>query len=62
MKPIVFGAVLGLLVAYQALASVVMAVAVTLVAAVVSQPPVLAVVAGVVLWPRVSRRMRRWAR
>ena len=55
---IAFGALLGLLVAYPSLLSVVLAVA----AAVVSQPVVLAFAAGVIAWPRITRRIRGWAR
>lgn len=54
---IVFGAVLGLLVAYPALLAIVLTVA----AALVSQPVVLAFAAGVILWPRITRRVRGWA-
>jgi hypothetical protein len=53
-----FGAVLGLLVAYPALLAVVLAV----VAALASQPLVLAFAAGVLLWPRIALRARRWTR
>lgn len=58
MMRLVFGALLGLLVAYPSLAAVVLAVA----AAVVSQPVVLAFAAGVIAWPRITRRIRGWAR
>lgn len=58
MMRIAFGALLGLLVAYPTLLAVVLAV----LAAVVSQPPVLAFAAGVLLWPRITRRIRGWAR
>jgi len=58
MMRLVFGAVLGLLVAYPGLLAVVLAV----VAAVVSQPAVLAVAAGILWWPRITRRIRGWAR
>lgn len=58
MMRIVFGAVLGLLVTYPALLAFVLAA----VAAVVSQPPVLAFAAGVILWPRIARTVRGWAR
>ncbi|MDX3747473.1 hypothetical protein [Streptomyces sp. AK08-02] len=54
MTRLIFGAVLGLLVAYPALLALVLAV----VAAVVSQPPVLAFAAGVLLWPHLVRRVR----
>jgi hypothetical protein len=56
MIRIIFGALLGLLVAYPSLASVALAVA----AAVASQPAVLAFVAGVIAWPRITRRIRGW--
>lgn len=58
MMRLVFGALLGLLVAYPTLLSVVLAVA----AALVSQPVVLAVVAGIIAWPRITRRIKGWAR
>ncbi|MFJ8027433.1 hypothetical protein [Streptomyces sp. NPDC096311] len=58
MMRILFGAILGLLVAYPTLGAIVLAV----VAAVVSQPPVLVFAAGVLLWPRVARTVRGWAR
>jgi len=54
---ILFGALLGLLVAYPALLAIVLAV----VAALVSQPVVLAVAFGIWAWPRIARRIRRWA-
>lgn len=53
---LIFGAVLGLLAAHPALLAVVLAA----VAAAVTQPAVLAFVAGVWLWPRITRRVRRW--
>lgn len=53
MMRFLFGAVLGLLVAYPALLAIV--------AAVVSQPVVLAFAAGVIFWPRIARTVRRWA-
>jgi hypothetical protein len=56
MMRLLFGALLGLLVAYPSLAAVVLAVAV----AVASQPVVLAFAAGVIAWPRISRRIRGW--
>ena len=58
MMRIIFGALLGLLVAYPTLLSVVLTVA----AAAVSQPVVLAVVAGIIAWPRITRRTKGWAR
>lgn len=56
MMRLAFGALLGLLVAYPSLLSVVLAV----VAAIVSQPAVLAFAAGVIAWPRITRRIRGW--
>lgn len=53
-----FGGVLGLLVAYPALLAVVLAVITT----VISQPAFLAATAGIALWPRITRWVRRWAR
>lgn len=58
MMRVIFGALLGLLVAYPALLAVVLAV----VAAAVSQPAVLAAAAGIWAWPRITSRVRRWAR
>ncbi|MFF5009652.1 hypothetical protein ACFY3G_43345 [Streptomyces phaeochromogenes] len=57
MMRVLFGAVLGLLVAYPALLAVVLAVTVT----VTTQPVVLAVAAGIWAWPRIARTVRRWA-
>lgn len=55
---LIFGAILGLLIAYPTLLSVVLTVA----AAIVSQPVVLAVAAGVIAWPRITRRIKGWTR
>jgi hypothetical protein len=51
---LICGAVLGMLIAYPALLALVLAAATP----VVSQPAVLAVSAGVLLWPRLARRAR----
>ncbi|MEU9285983.1 hypothetical protein AB0D57_14965 [Streptomyces sp. NPDC048275] len=56
MMRIVFGVVLALLVAYPPLFDIVLFGA-TMAA---SYPPVLAFAAGVLLWPRLARRVRRW--
>lgn len=56
MIRILFGALLGLLVAYPALLAVVLAA----VAAAVSNPAVLAFAAGLWLWPRITRTVRGW--
>lgn len=52
MMRFLFGALLALLVLFPALLSVVVTVA--------SQPVVLAFAAGVILWPRISRRIKGW--
>lgn len=51
-----FGVLLGLLVAFPTFLEFVL----DIVAAVVSQPAVLAFAAGVVLWPRLVRTVRGW--
>ncbi|MFE9764637.1 hypothetical protein ACFYPC_08920 [Streptomyces sp. NPDC005808] len=56
MMRLAFGAVLGLLIAYPALLAIVLAV----VTAALSQPAVIAVAAGIWLWPRITRTARRW--
>jgi hypothetical protein len=53
MMRLLFGALLGLLVAFPPLLG--------LAATVVLHPPVLAVLTGVLLWPRLARTLRRWA-
>ncbi|WP_460067354.1 hypothetical protein [Streptomyces sp. YKOK-I1] len=57
MMRIIFGAILGVLVAYPTLFVFLLSV----VAALISQPVMLAFAAGVLLWPRISRRIRGWA-
>lgn len=56
MMRVLFGAALGLLVAYPALLALVLAA----VAAAVAQPAVLAFAGGVLLWPHLARRVRGW--
>lgn len=58
MMRIMFGAILGLLVAWPPLFHIALSGA----TAAASYPPALAFGAGVVLWPRVARTLRRWAR
>ncbi|MFC8201294.1 hypothetical protein ACFUTV_38745 [Streptomyces sp. NPDC057298] len=58
MMRILFGLVLALLVAVPPLFDI--ALAATMLAA--SQPPVLAFAAGVLTWPRILRRLRKWFR
>ncbi|MFJ2259495.1 hypothetical protein ACIOKD_14335 [Streptomyces sp. NPDC087844] len=57
MMRFLFGIVLALMVAVPPLFDI--ALACTMLAA--SQPPVLAFAAGVLAWPRIVRRIRRWA-
>lgn len=57
MLRLIFGALIGLLVACPALLALVLAV----VATVVSQPAVIAAVIGIWAWPRLARTVRRWA-
>ncbi|MEH0445447.1 hypothetical protein QA811_17745 [Streptomyces sp. B21-102] len=54
MMRLAFGAVLGLLVAFPTLLTIVATAAV--------QPSVLAAAVGVLLWPRITRRIREWTR
>lgn len=56
MMRIAFGAVLGILFAFPPLFDIVLYGA----TAAASQPPVLAFAAGVILWPRIARRIRKW--
>ncbi|MET7779585.1 hypothetical protein ABZU94_29815 [Streptomyces mirabilis] len=56
MTRILFGAILGLLVTYPVLLSIVLSIA----SVALVQPVVLAFAAGVILWPRLARRARRW--
>lgn len=56
MKWLLLGAVLGLLLVLCP------AFLVGLVTALASQPTVIAFAAGAILWPRIARRARRWAR
>ncbi|MFH9977924.1 hypothetical protein ACH4ND_01425 [Streptomyces sp. NPDC017179] len=57
MMRIIFGALLGLLVAYPSLAAVLGAA----VATVAVQPPVLAAAVGIWAWPRITARVKGWA-
>ncbi|MFE2132254.1 hypothetical protein ACFW9X_03245 [Streptomyces sp. NPDC059466] len=58
MMRILFGAVLGLIVAWPPLFHLVLFGA----TAAASCPPVLAFGAGVLFWPRIARAIKRWAR
>ncbi|MER5600538.1 hypothetical protein [Streptomyces sp. NPDC002265] len=53
MMRLIFGAVLGLLATCSPLLALLLAV--------VTQPAVIAFAAGVLLWPRIARTVRRWA-
>lgn len=52
MMRFLFGALLALLVLYPSFLSAITAVA--------TEPAVLAFGAGVILWPRISRRIKGW--
>ncbi len=56
MMRLAFGALLGILVAFPPLFGIVLTAATT----VAAHPPVLAFAAGVILWPRIARRARKW--
>jgi ABC-type dipeptide/oligopeptide/nickel transport system permease subunit len=56
MMRIAFGVLLALLVAVPPL----FGLAVTVGTAVASQPPVLAFAVGIITWPRIARRLRKW--
>jgi hypothetical protein len=58
MTRLAFGALLGLLAAYPALLAILLSIA----SVVLVQPVVLAFAAGVILWPRLARTVRGWAR
>ncbi|MCX4576545.1 hypothetical protein OHB41_25900 [Streptomyces sp. NBC_01571] len=58
MMRILFGALLALVVAWPPLFQLALFGA----TAAVSCPPVLAFAAGVLFWPRVARKIKRWAR
>ncbi|MGW6261342.1 hypothetical protein [Streptomyces sp. NPDC055085] len=56
MKQLLLGAILGLLIAFPAL----LAMLLTVVTTVVSQPVVLVSIGIVLAWPRLTRTLRRW--
>jgi hypothetical protein len=56
MMRIAFGAILGLLVVYPALLAILLSIA----SVILAQPAALAFAAGVILWPHLARRARRW--
>lgn len=56
MMRLIFGALIGLLVAYPPLLAAVLAV----IAAAISQPAVIAAAAAIWAWPRIARTARRW--
>ncbi|WP_329474027.1 hypothetical protein OIE75_20345 [Streptomyces sp. NBC_01723] len=60
MMRIIFGALLGLLVAFPALGAILLAIAGTAAVAAASYPPLLAAALGVWAWPRISRTVRGW--
>ncbi|CAL9666137.1 hypothetical protein SUDANB145_07169 (plasmid) [Streptomyces sp. enrichment culture] len=57
---LIVGALLGLLVAYPALAAVLLAALGTALTAAVSYPPLLAAAAGAWAWPAIGRTVRGW--
>jgi ABC-type dipeptide/oligopeptide/nickel transport system permease subunit len=56
MMRVLFGLLLALLVAVPPL----FGLAVTVGTAVASQPPVLAFAFGLITWPHIARRLRKW--
>lgn len=61
MMRIIFGALLGLLVAFPALGAILLAIVGTAAVAAATYPPLLAAAAGIWAWPRIARTVRRWA-
>lgn len=57
MMRLIFGALIGLLVAYPALLALVLAA----VATVISQPAVIAAAVAIWAWPHITRTVRGWA-
>ena len=57
MLRLIFGALVGLLVAYPTLLGVV----VTFITVVVSQPAIIAAAIAIWAWPRIARTVRGWA-
>ncbi|MFD5050857.1 hypothetical protein ACFWMH_10500 [Streptomyces tendae] len=60
MMRIIFGALLGLLVAFPALGAILLATVGSVAVAAATYPPLLAAAAGVWAWPRITRRVRGW--
>ncbi|MFD4259974.1 hypothetical protein ACFWR9_20735 [Streptomyces sp. NPDC058534] len=60
MMRIIFGALLGLCVAYPTLAAILVAALGTIVVAAATYPPLLVAAAGVWAWPRITRTVRGW--
>ncbi|MYS72356.1 hypothetical protein GTY88_18300 [Streptomyces sp. SID5926] len=60
MMRIIFGIVLGLLVACPTLAAVLLAVVGSAAVAAATYPPLLVAAAGIWAWPRITSRVRGW--
>ncbi|PAK25802.1 hypothetical protein CJD44_14335 [Streptomyces sp. alain-838] len=60
MMRIIFGLVLGLLVAHPTLAAALLAIVGSVAAAATTSPPLLAAAAGIWAWPRITSRVRGW--
>lgn len=60
MLRIIFGIVLGLLVACPALAAVLLAIVGSVAVAAATYPPLLVAAAGIWAWPRIASRVRGW--
>ncbi|MER7963588.1 hypothetical protein [Streptomyces ardesiacus] len=60
MMRIIFGIVLGVLVAYPTLAAILLATVGSVAVAAATYPPLLAAAAGAWAWPRITRRVRGW--
>ncbi|MFG3110549.1 hypothetical protein [Streptomyces tendae] len=60
MMRIIFGILLGLLVACPTLAAILLAILGSIAVAVATYPPLIAVAAGIWAWPRITARVRGW--
>lgn len=60
MMRIIFGIVLGVLVAYPTLAAILLATVGSVAVAAATYPPLLVAAAGAWAWPRITRRVRGW--
>ncbi|MEU9215409.1 hypothetical protein AB0D47_02570 [Streptomyces sp. NPDC048376] len=60
MMRIIFGIVLGVLVACPTLAAILLAILGSVAVTAATYPPVLAAAAGIWAWPRITTRVRGW--